>query len=226
MTTRAIDIKNYLSDLFVHEDALLSSIKERARQQGLPNIEVPSTVGKLLYCLAKIQKPQKILEIGTLAGYSTIWLGRALPDNGILISLELDPHHVAIARNNISLVHLEHKIEIREGNAKELLDLMIDNNEGPFDLIFIDADKENYPCYLEKALKLSRLGTLILSDNLIPKGDTIGKPHPNHPEAKDIYEFNEKIASHPLLESILATTIVGDLGRIDALGISIVNQIL
>lgn len=223
MTTRAIDIKNYLSDLFVNEDDLLSSIKERSKQQGLPNIEVPSTVGKLLYCLAKIQRPKKILEIGTLAGYSTIWLGRALPENGLLISLELNPHRVAIARKNISLADLEHKIEIREGTAKELLNLMIDNKEGPFDLVFIDADKENYPCYLEQVLKLSHSGTLILSDNLIPKGDIIGQPHPNHPEAKDIYNFNEKIASHPLLESILATTIVGELGRIDALGISIVK---
>lgn len=223
MTTRATLIKNYLSDLFAVEDEVLSSIKEKIIEHKLPNITVPSTVGKLLYCLAKIQRPQRILEIGTLAGYSTICLARALTESGTMISLEINPEYVMIARNHILLAQLEDKVEIREGVANVLMDLMISKKEAPFDLIFIDADKENYLVYLEQALKLSRPGTLILSDNLIPKGEAIGEPHPNHPEAKVIYDFNKQIATHPLLESMLATTIVGDQGRLDALGISIVN---
>lgn len=221
MSTRAIHIKDYLSSLYAAEDDVLLTIKKNAKLAGLPEIEVPNTVGKLLYCLTKIQRPRRALEVGTLAGYSTVWIGRALPEGGKLISLELYSLHVDVARKNLALAGLENKVEIREGLAEQLMDEMISQGEQPFDLIFIDADKENYPLYLEKALKLSHSGTLILSDNLIPKGDEIGSPH--NLESEGIYQFNQKIASHPQLESILATTIVGSKGRIDALGISIVR---
>lgn len=221
MTTRAIDIKDYLCSLFAADDDVLLTIKKNAKLAGLPEIEVPSNVGKLLYCLAKIQRPRRVLEVGTLAGYSTVWLGRALPEGGKIISLELYSIHVDVARKNLALAGLENKVEIREGLAELLMDEMIAQGEEPFDLVFIDADKENYPLYLEKALKLSRSGTLILSDNLIPKGDEIGSPHSL--ESAGIYQFNQKMASHPQLESVLTTTIVGSQGRIDALGISIVR---
>ena len=224
MTARAVNIKNYLTELFVQEDDVLHKIRARSKEAGLPAIEVPATVGKLLFCLAKIQKPQRILEIGTLAGYSTIWLARALPPSGKLISLELEKLHAVIARENMRYAGLSDKVEVREGGAAELLDQMIAQKETLFDLIFIDADKENYPVYLEKALQLSHEGTLILSDNLIPRGDDFGNTRSEYIDQKRIYQFNEAIASHPHLESILATTIVGDSGRIDALGISIVKS--
>lgn len=224
MTTRAVNIKNYLTELFVQEDDVLCKIRTRSKEAGLPAIEVPATVGKLLYCLAKIQKPQKILEIGTLAGYSTLWLARALPETGKLISLELDRLHAVVARENMRYAGLSEKVEVREGQASELLDQMIAAKEETFDLIFIDADKENYPIYLEKALQLSHEGTLILSDNVLPRGDDFGNTESEHIDHKSIYQFNKEIASHPHLESILATTIVGDSGRIDALGISIVKS--
>lgn len=223
MTARAVNIKNYLSDLFAQEDEVLRKIRVRAKEAGLPAIEVPATVGKLLYCLAKIQKPQRILEIGTLAGYSTIWLARALAESGKLISLELEKLHAVIARENMRNAGLSEKVEVREGEASALLDQMIVQKEASFDLIFIDADKENYPLYLEKALQLSHEGTLILSDNLIPRGDDLGNTNSAYIDQKRIYQYNNEIASHPHLESILATTIVGDSGRIDALGISIVK---
>lgn len=223
MSGRTNRIKDYLSALFAPEDDILLAIKKQAKEARLPSIQVASPVGKLLYTLIKIHKPHKILEIGTLAGYSTVWMARALPPEGRIITLELYPEHVALAKKNIAMAGLESMIEIREGFASEQLDRMIEQEEGPFDLIFIDADKRNYPLYLEKVLQLSRSGTLILSDNLIPKGENIGTPQPNHPEGVSIYQFNELIASHPRLESILTPTIVGSMGRIDALGISLVK---
>jgi predicted O-methyltransferase YrrM len=225
MTARAANIKNYLTDLFAPEDDVLSKIRARSKEAGLPAIEVPATVGKLLYCLAKIQKTQRILEIGTLAGYSTLWLARALSKTGKLISLELDKLHAVIARENLQYAGVSDQVEVREGKAQELLDHMIAQKETPFDLIFIDADKESYPIYLEKALQLSHEGTLILSDNLLPRGDDFGNTQSEYIDHKNIYQFNEMIAAHLHLESILATTIVGDSGRIDALGISIVKSI-
>ena len=223
MTTRASHIKNYINGLFAVEDDVLKAVKKQANQAGLPQIEVPSNVGKLLYCLAKIQRPQRVLEIGTLAGYSTVWLARALEEGAKLISLELQPEHLAIARQSIQMAGLNSRVELREGDARVLIDQMIQQKEKPFDLIFIDADKKSYPVYLDKVLQLSHPGTLILSDNLIPKGEEIGTPVPENWDARGIYTFNQAIATHPRLESILATTIVGDSGRIDALGISIVK---
>jgi predicted O-methyltransferase YrrM len=226
---RSIHIKTYLSELFAPEDAVLSSIRQEKKQTGLKNIEISPLVGKLLYCLALLHQSKRILEIGTLAGYSAIWLARALPPQGLLISLEINPLHVSLAKNHIARAHLEEKVSIRQGDANTLMQSMIETQEPPFDLIFIDADKENYLSYLEKALLLARPGTLIITDNLIPKGE-IGKAHPNHTEAPIIYAFNQAIASHPRLESVLIPTIIGeerglDAGRLDALGISIVKQV-
>jgi predicted O-methyltransferase YrrM len=153
-----------------------------------------------------------------------VWLARALPTDGKMISLELRPYHIEIARKNFKLAGLESKVELREGDAGELIDQMIKSQEDSFDLIFIDADKENYPLYLDKVLKLSHPGTLILSDNLIPKSEEIGPPQSGTVETMGVYQFNHAIASHPQLESILATTIVGKNGRLDAIGISIVKE--
>lgn len=224
MTSRSVHIKDYLCNLFALEDPVLLEAKENARAEGLPPIEVPASVGKLLYCLAKIQRASRVLEIGTLGAYSTLWLARALPKEGRLISLEIDPLHASVARKNVALGGFEEQVEVREGVAREILDQMIASDEAAFDLIFIDADKENYPIYLEKSLQLARDGALILSDNLIPKGDEIDSYHPNNNIAKNIYQFNRIISSHLQLESILTTTIVGNEGRIDALGISIVTK--
>ncbi len=211
MSSQPTDIQNYLSDIFACEDEILLKIKARSKREKLPKIAVPRHVGKLLYCLAKIQKPDRILELGTLAGYSTLWLARALPAHGKLISLEIEPKHATLAREHFKMAGLENLIELREGNALDLLDRMIADHEKPFDLIFIDADKKNYPFYLDKVLHLSRPGTLILSDNLVPKNQ-------NHP----IHTFNQKVANHPRLETTLVTTLVDKKSRIDALGISIV----
>jgi predicted O-methyltransferase YrrM len=224
-TNRNASVKNYIQNLFAKEDPILSDIREKAKKEGLPNIHVSPDVGKLLYTLTKIHAPRRVLEIGTLAAISTIWIARALIPSAKLISLELDEMHARIARENIIHAGLENIVEIRTGNAEKLLDNLIQSNEGPFDLFFIDADKDSYPLYLEKILSLSRPGSIILSDNLIPREEVIGNPDPHDAEALAIYEFNQKIATHPQLESILVPTIKGGQGRIDGIGLSIVKSI-
>ena len=221
---RPAHIKDYISELFAEEDPILVNARQEAKKAGLPSIHISPSVGKLLYCLTKIHQPQRVLEIGTLAGYSAIWIARALSPTARFISLEFDELHSLIARRNISSAGLDKVIEVRTGDALKLMDKLIHANEGPFDLIFIDANKDDYPLYLEKILLLSRPGTVILSDNLIPREDKIGSPDLNDPEASAIYLFNQKIATHPLLESILIPTIMGQNGRIDALGLSIVKE--
>lgn len=216
-------IKNYIHSLFVKEDPHLRYARENSQLQGLPQIHVASHVGQLIYLLAKSHTPTKILEIGTLGGYSTLWLAKALPKEGTIISLELEPQHAKLAREHLARAGYHNRVEIRLGKALDLLSTMIKKGEGPFDLIFIDADKENYPIYLEHALALSAPGTLILSDNLIPKGEEIDNPKTSNVSANAIYQFNRQIAHHPRLESILIPTIVGEQGRIDALGFSLVK---
>lgn len=216
-------IKNYIHSLFVKEEPHIRYARENSQMQGLPQIHVASHVGQLIYLLAKSHEPRTILEIGTLGGYSTIWLAKALSKDGTIISLELEPHHAKLAREHIARAGYHKSVEIRLGKAQDLLSAMIKRGEGPFDLIFIDADKENYPTYLEQALALSAPGTLILSDNLLPKGEEIDNPKTTNVSANAIYQFNRQIAHHPRLESMLIPIIVGEQGRIDALGFSLVK---
>lgn len=147
----------------------------------------------MLYLLASLQKPTKILEIGTLGGYSALWLAQALQEGGKLITLENSHQHIQIAQKNFEYAGLNDLIEIRHGEASELLSQMIKNKEGPFDLIFIDADKNQYSDYLEPCLALSKKGTLILCDNLIPKRGEIGSPDPRDNEATAIYALHETL---------------------------------
>ena len=145
----------------------------------MPDISVSPVLGKFLHMLAKLKGARRILEIGTLGGYSTIWLARALPENGQLITLEIDPKHARIARRNLARAMLLGVAEVREGPAADLLRQLIAAGEPPFDMIFIDADKESYPEYFELSLKLSRPGTLIAADNVIRAGRVLDpKPGP------------------------------------------------
>jgi len=223
MNQRNEEIKKYIQDFFASEDDVQKFARENSQAHGLPDIHVPSHVGKFLYLLTKLRAPRKVLEIGTLGGYSTIWIAKGMTPLGHLISLEIEPSHARLAKEHIAKAGYEGRVEIRVGKAAELLSAMIDNREGPFDLIFIDADKENYPSYLEPSLALSTSGTLILSDNLIPKGEEINHPKPSNLTAQAVYRFNQQLSQHPRLESVLTTTIVRDNGRIDALGISLVK---
>ena len=195
-------VDDYIAGLFSPADEALSAALADSQSNGLPSINVSANEGKLLYMLAKISGAKKILEIGTLGGYSTIWLARALSDGGSLLTLEYSPKHAEVARANIERAGLAHAVEVRVGAGLDLLPQIAANGEGPFDLFFIDADKENYPGYLEWAIKLSRPGSVILSDNLIRNGAVL-EPAPDDSSAIAIAAFNRTLATHPRLETII-----------------------
>jgi predicted O-methyltransferase YrrM len=209
------ELKGYLDNRFSHEDSILKAIQSDSHEKGLPDICISPYMGKFIYLIAKIQDPHKILEIGTLGGYSTVWLARALKPGGKLISLEINPLHVQLARDHIQKAHLGHCVEIREGHGVELLAQIGQQKEGPFDLFFLDADKENNVIYFDWALSLSRPGSLILIDNIIPKGPKGGIP--GNKEAISIYAFNDYLAAHPAIEVAPITTLVR--GRLDGMAI-------
>jgi caffeoyl-CoA O-methyltransferase len=221
MDDRNCTIKNYIASFFAKENDELVNARQNSLLHGFPNIHVPSHVGKMIYLLTRLRRPRKVLEIGTLGGYSTLWILQALEPEARLISLELEAEHAAVARSHLR--SYENQFEIRVGDAAVFLKSMEEKSEGPFDLIFIDADKESYSTYLKLVLPLTTSGTLILTDNLIPKGEAVDNPNPRNKEATAIYQFNRELAAHPALETILSTTIVGETGRIDALGISLVR---
>jgi predicted O-methyltransferase YrrM len=159
-------VERYLNELFLPPDAELDAALHASDAAGLPHINVTPNHGKLLYLLAKLQGARRILEVGTLGGYSTIWLARALPPSGELISLEANATHANVARDNIARAGLAEVVELRVGNALDTLPRLA----GPFDFIFIDADKPRYPDYFEWALKLSRPGSMIIADNIVRNG--------------------------------------------------------
>lgn len=164
------EVDQFINNLFVKEDSALLQTRQAITDGGLPLISVSENQGKFLHILARLCSPQKILEIGTLGGYSTIWLARALRRGGQLVSLELDQHHADVALANISNAGLNDQVKIRVGNALEELPKMKKEGAGPFDVIFIDADKEPYAEYFELSLQLSRPGTLIIADNVVREG--------------------------------------------------------
>lgn len=194
------EIDAYVEDLFEPSDEILEAALRDSRRAGLPEINVSPNQGRLLQLLVEIAGARRILEIGTLGGYSAIHFARALPDEGALISLEIDEHNAGVARNNIERAGLSEKVEIRVGDAHELLDSLIKDEEGPFDVIFIDADKESYPEYLDASLRLARSGTLILGDNTIRGGTVLD---PKDATAWATREFNERTARDPRLSSIV-----------------------
>jgi len=208
------DIDDYVAGLFAPPDETLEEALREAEREGLPSINVSATEGKLLQMLVGISGARRVLEIGTLGGYSAIHFARALPEEGALISLELDEHHAEVARRNVERAGLSAKVEVRVGEARQSLERLLENEEGPFDLIFIDADKEGYPEYLAWALRLSRPGTLILGDNAIREGSVID---PDDSSSHAMREFNEKLAEDPRLSAIVLPLIRE---RIDGLAIA------
>ncbi len=194
------EIDTYVEDLFSPSDEILEAALRDSRRAGLPEINVSPNEGRLLQLLVEIAGARRILEIGTLGGYSAIQFARALPDDGALISLEIDKHHAGVARNNVERAGLSEKVEIRVGDAHELLAAIVEDEEGPFDVIFIDADKESYPAYLEASLRLVQEGSLILGDNTIRGGTVLD---PQDATVRATREFNERIARDPNLSGIV-----------------------
>lgn len=187
----------YIGQTFAVEDDGLRAAREEMRLEGLPEINVSASEGKLLQVLALMSGARRILEIGTLGGYSTIWLARALPPDGKLITLELDPHHAEVARRSLACAGLAEKVEVRVGPALESLSQIEADGGSPFDLAFIDADKDGYVEYLKKAVPLVRPGGLILGDNTLP--DAVLDPAADSGAKR----YNTAVATHPDLVSII-----------------------
>jgi predicted O-methyltransferase YrrM len=162
-------VDDYFDIALVPSDPALDAALKASEAGGLPSIQVTAAQGKQLYLLARAVGARRILEVGTLGGYSTIWLARALPDGGQLITLEVDPHHAEVARTNLANAGLADRTEVRVGPALETLP----NVEGPFDLVFIDADKPNNANYFTHAVRLSRPGTVIIVDNVVREGAVV-----------------------------------------------------
>ena len=165
------DVDDYIGRLFVPPDPGLDEAQRAATAAGLPPIAVSAAQGKFLHILARLHHSHRILEIGTLGGYSTIWLARALPPDGRLISLEFDPKHADVARGNLKRAGLSERVEVRVGRAIDSLPALA--GEAPFDLVFIDADKPTTPDYVRWALKLTRPGSVIVVDNVIRDGKIV-----------------------------------------------------
>jgi predicted O-methyltransferase YrrM len=212
-------IDGYIESLFVPGDPILAANIANADAAGLPPINVTPNQGKFLYLLARIAGVQRVLEIGTLGGYSTTWLGRALPDNGRLITLEYSPLHAEIAAKNLTAAGLDGVVEVRVGAAAASMAAMIAAGEPPFDFIFIDADKTGYAQYLDLAVQLSRPGTVIVADNIIRNGEVIDE-NPADPNARGVKAYNAAVAGNPRLESIALPMFKN---KIDGIAISLVK---
>ncbi len=203
-TWTAVD--SYIAETLIPSDPILQAALQRNATAGLPTIDVASNQGKLLYLLAKISGAERILEIGTLGGYSTIWLARALPPEGTLVTLELNPKHAEMAKANIAHTGLSSKVEIRLGPALDSLSQLHKEGAKPFDFIFIDADKPGYPAYLDWSLRLSQPGTVIVGDNVVREGAVIDADSKDQ-SVQGVRRFLEKIAANPCLDATALQTV-------------------
>ena len=202
------DVDDYLiGHLSPHDEVLEATLRD-SDSAGLPQIAVSAAAGKLLHLLARIQGATRILEIGTLGGYSTIWLARALPADGRLVTLEYSPKHAEVAGRNIARAGLDKLVEIRVGPALDSLAALADENAAPFDLVFIDADKANNPNYVDWALKLTRPGSLIIVDNVV-RGGRVADPANTDPDVLGTRAAIELIGSHPRLSGTAIQTVGG-----------------
>jgi predicted O-methyltransferase YrrM len=194
-------VDNYIAEVLLADDPVLEAALAGSRAAGLPDIAVAPNQGKLLMLLAQMQGARRILEIGTLGGYSAIWLARALPPDGELVTLEYDPRHAEVARRNLAAAGLACGVEVRVGDARATLATL----EGPFDFVFIDADKASYPTYFEWALKLSRPGAAIVVDNVIREGRVLDPK--GDPNAEGVRRMNALIAAEPRVSATAVQTV-------------------
>jgi predicted O-methyltransferase YrrM len=219
-TFSAVD--DYLNGLFVAPDPVLDAALAASAAAGLPAINVAPNQGKFLHLLARLAGSRSILEIGTLGGYSTLWLARALPPGGRLVTLEFDPRHAAVARENFSRAGLADRIDLRVGRAVDTLPLLLAEGRSPFDFIFIDADKPSYPDYLAWSLQLSRPGSVIVADNVVRKGAIIDPASPDA-NVQGMRRFLALLAAEPRLTTTALQT-VGSKGY-DGFALAIVNDL-
>jgi predicted O-methyltransferase YrrM len=215
-------VDEYLVETLSLEDADLQGIQAAADVAGLPPIQVSAAQGKFLELVARFIGAKNILEIGTLGGYSTIWLARGLAEGGRVITLELDPRHAEVAVANFERTALENTIEMRQGAALDTLPMLAKEGAGPFDLIFIDADKPNIPAYFEWSMKLARPGAVIIVDNVVREG-AVADSASTDTAVKGVRRLNELMASDSRVNATVLQT-VGVKGY-DGFAIAIVNSI-
>lgn len=187
-------VDHYISNLLGDEDEALIAATQSLEEAGMPAISVSPNQGRLLQILAMLCNAKNILELGTLAGYSTIWMARALPKQGRLITVEADPKHAQVAQKNIGRAGLASQVDIRVGKALDILPQLYEEKAGPFDMIFIDADKPPYAEYFQWALRLSRPGTLILADNVIREGQVLND-NPSDERVIGVQRFNNMLGA-------------------------------
>lgn len=199
-------VDDYIAGHLLGDDPVLDAALAANAAAGLPAIDVSPVQGKMLHLLARGIGARRILEVGTLGGYSTIWLARALPEGGRLVTLELEPHHADVARTNLERAGLAGMVEVRVGRASSTLDAMIAAGDEAFDFIFVDADKEGYPDYLRAAVRLSRPGTMIVFDNVVREGGVLD---PDHPDARvqGTRALFEAMAAEPRLSATAIQTV-------------------
>ena len=199
-------VDEYINNMLVSSDAALDAALTASAAAGLPEIQVTPNQGKMLHLLAKIQGASRILEIGTLGGYSTIWLARALSKGGRLVTLELDPQYAEVAKANIAGAGLADIVELRLGRALDTLSRLATEGAAPFDLIFIDADKSSTADYFTWALKLSRQGSVIIADNVVREGAVIDAAS-GDPSVQGIRRFNEAVAAESRVSATAIQTV-------------------
>jgi predicted O-methyltransferase YrrM len=197
-------VDEYVGGLLAPHDEVLERVAAAAEEAGLPPIQVTPAQGKLLYLLAKAIGARTVLEFGTLAGYSTIWLARALPETGRVLTLEADPRHAEVAAANIERAGVSEKVELRVGPALEVLPEL--GGEGPFDLVFIDADKASTPAYFEWSLQRTRSGGLIVADNVIRDGALVDESN-EEPAISAQRRLHEMLAAEPRVEATTIQTV-------------------
>jgi predicted O-methyltransferase YrrM len=202
MSERWADVDRYVTDLVVRPDPALEAGNRDAAVAGLPPIQVSAPQGAFLGLLAKIAGARTALEIGTLGGYSTSWIARALPPEGKVISLELEPKHADVARRNLERAGVSDRVEIRVGSALESLRKLPGDPSAPFDFVFLDADKVEYADYLRGVLKIVRPGTVIVADNVVRQGSIVEPSH-SDPRVGGVRRFLEEVARTPQLESVV-----------------------
>ena len=213
-------VEEFLVSSVLEDDPALDAAVAASDAAGLPHIQVSPLEGKLLYLIARLRGAKRVLEVGTLAGYSTIWLGRALPKDGGVVTLELKPEHAQVARQNFERAGLAHLMDLRVGAAAESLAQLVKEKAGPFDLTFIDADKRSTPEYFERALELSRPGSVIIVDNIVRDGK-VAADEKDDPDNQGMRRFLERIA-HDLRVSATVIPTAGSKGY-DGFALLIVN---
>lgn len=199
-------VDTFFTDALIPNDKALDAALEANREGGLPAIDVTPLQGRFLELMIRVSGSRRVLELGTLGGYSTIWMARAVGAGGRVVTLELDPRHAEIAQRNLDHAGVAARVELRVGKASESLAALIAEKSPPFDFIFIDADKAGYPDYIQWSLKLSRPGTLIIADNVVRDGNVVDPDNPD-PNIRGVRRFTELVAAEPRLSTTVLQTV-------------------